>query len=204
MCAFADEDESAQDEATQDTQSEEDIGSLSSRYSTLDELANSLNADESVIVDTRIGVLVAANQALDNTDVRFEGEVIGEPVDAADDMVWVAVANASGQSISVLLSADDAQAITSYGSHTMTGSTVEVTGTYHVACSEHQGELEVHASSIEVLDAGGEVTHSVSMRMFVTAAVLCGIGLALVLLYLALRHRADRRADAREREEARR
>ena len=186
-CACADEDAQA-----------DDMGMLSSRYGTLDELANSLNEESDVIVDTRIGVLVAVNRALDGSSVRFEGEVVGEALGAGDGQVWVAVNNSSGQSISVLLDAEQAALVENYGDHETTGSTLQVTGLYHVACDEHDGGLDVHATSVVVLDAGGAVTNGVAFSEFAWGVALCAFGLVLVLLYLFLRHRGDRRKLAEE------
>ena len=173
-------------------ETEEDFDVLSSRYGTLDELANSLNEDEAVVVDTRIGVLVAANQALDGAQVRFEGEALGEAVQASGGNVWVAVGNTAGQSISVLMSEDDAETIGMYGSYQATGSTIQVTGTYHVACDEHQGELEVHADAVELVVEGSVTQHTVSAKRLRTGVALCVLGVALVMAYELLRRRADR------------
>ena len=172
---------------------DEDLDVLSSRYGTLEDLANSSNADSDVVVDTRIGVLVAANQALDGAEVRFEGEAIGEEVAASGGRVWVALSATSGQSISVLMDADDAEVIDAYGDYDTTGATVRVRGTYHVACDDHAGELDVHASEVELVTASSESAHDVSARRLETALALAAAGVVLVVAYLLLRRRMRRR-----------
>lgn len=172
---------------------DEDLDVLSSRYGTLEDLANSSNADSDVVVDTRIGVLVAANQALDGAEVRFEGEAIGEEVAASGDRVWVALSATSGQSISVLMDADDAEVIDAYGDYGTTGATVRVRGTYHVACDDHSGELDVHASEVELVAASSESANDVSVRRLETALALAAAGVVLVVSYLLLRRRMRRR-----------
>ena len=55
-----------------------DIGTLSNRYQALEE--EELQADETdnVVVATRVGVLTAANRALNEATVSFTGEVVGD------------------------------------------------------------------------------------------------------------------------------
>lgn len=172
------------------------IGSLSSRYSMLDELANSRTPDENVVVETRIGVLTGANQALDGSAVRFAGEVVGEPVNAESGLKWVSVNDSSGQSIAVLLTQDQLAGIDAFGDYQHTGTQVEVTGVYHVACGEHQGELDVHVAQIEITSPGSAREHAVDRDTLVMALALTVIGLLLVVTYAVLSRRAGKKEDA--------
>lgn len=169
------------------SENEADIGKLSSRYSTLNDLANSHNPDESVVVDTRIAVLVSANRALDDSTVRFEGEVCGEPISAGDGDVWVSVNNSSGGAVQVKLTQEQASKIKLYGDYKQDGDVIRVTGAYHVACSEHEGALDVHADSIEIEDEGEATEHPVSKKRLVVACALVAFGLVLLGLFALLR-----------------
>lgn len=172
-----------------------DIGNLSSRFSMLDDLASSRNADENVVVETHIAVLTGANQALDNSSVRIEGEVVGEPVNAGTGLKWVSVNDDSGQGIAVLMTDEQLRAVESYGSYHQTGTTVEVTGIYHVACPDHQGELDVHATSVELVKTGTRIEHSIDDNMFTAAVVLIIIGFSLIACYLLMDRVSEKKGE---------
>lgn len=176
------------------TGSKADIGTLTSRYSTLNDLANTQNPDENVVIDTRIDVLVGANQALDGSQVRFEGEAVGEPVDAGGGRKWVSFNNASGDAVSVLMSDDLAAKIQHYGDHQEEGAEAIVTGTYHVACSDHQGELEVHADGLTITDEGEALTYQVDHNLLSTAIMMLVMGCLFLLTFVLLRRRSDEKA----------
>lgn len=174
---------------------EMDLGTLSDRYESLDELANSLNADDNVVVETRIGVLSLVNRALDGATVRFSGEAVGNAVNADDGYKWVQLADAADRPIAVYLSDELADKITSYGSYNSSGTVVEVTGEYHIADPQHQGELDVHATQLEVTDAGGSIAHGVDADRLTAGVALCGVGILLVILFVVLRRRSDRKSE---------
>ena len=163
-----------------------DIGSLSSRFSMLDDLADSRTPDENVVIETHIGVLTGANQALDNSSVRIEGEAVGEAVSAGAGLKWVSVNDSSGQGIAVLMTDEQLRSIESYGNYPQTGSVVEVTGIYHVACDDHQGELDVHATSVVLLEEGEKTVHAIDEGRLVAAVVTGIIGLSFIACYLLL------------------
>ena len=168
-----------------------DIGELSSRYSQLDDLADSRSSDENVVVETRISVLAGANQALDGAEVRFQGEAVGEAVRAGEGLQWVSVNVPSGQALSVLLTDEQAAEIAVFGDYRHTGSTLQVTGIYHVACDEHQGELDVHASQVDIIEEGQAEEHVVSAKRLDLAIALVTAGTVLVVAYALLSRRKN-------------
>lgn len=172
-----------------------DIGSLSSRFSMLDDLADSRTPDENVVIETHIGVLTGANQALDNSSVRFEGEAVGEAVSAGPGLKWVSVNDDSGQGIAVLMTDEQLQAVESYGNYQQTGSVIEVTGIYHVACVEHQGELDVHANSVVLVEAGEKTEHAVGEGKIVAAVVMVIFGLSFMACYFLLNRASKKKGD---------
>lgn len=176
-------------------QGDVDLGTLSDRYDSLDELANSLNSDDNVVVETRIGVLSTVNRALDGATVRFSGEAVGGVVNADEGHKWVQFVDAADRTIAVYLPDDLVSQITSYGSYNSAGTVAEVTGEYHIADPQHQGELDVHATRIDVTDAGGSVTHGVDVDRLTAAIALCALGIALIFLFVLLRRRSDRKSE---------
>lgn len=173
-----------------------DIGTLSDRYDSLNKLENSLNEEQGVVIDTHVAVLVSVNRALDNSDVRFSGEVVGDVVNADDGYKWVNIMGTANNVIGVRMSNEQARLIQNVGSYHAAGTILQVTGTYHIACPEHQGELDVHALNIEVLDNGGPATHLISTRRLLIAISLCALSAILSLTFIILRRRTERLQDS--------
>jgi hypothetical protein len=76
-----------------------------------------------------------------------------------------------------------------FGGYRRQGDGVRVTGTFHAACREHGGDMDIHAASLEIVREGHAVTHRLNTRRL-------GIGLALLALAGAL-ELARRRAGPR-------
>lgn len=172
--------------------SDDDIGTLADRFSTLDDLSNSKNSDDEVVVNTRIAVLASVNRALDKTEVRFTGEAVGEIIDADDEHKWVNVCDNGGNSIGVYMTDEQAEHVVNCGDYKTTGTVLDITGAYYIACDAHQGALDVHASQVSLVDAGGETTHEVDVGRLVAGVVLCAVALALVIVFVVLRARSGR------------
>ena len=86
--------------------------------------------------------------------VQVRGEAVGEAIRMADgssDLVWVTLADvASNSSVSVVMRREDAAGIDTYGAYGKTGSWLRVQGVFNLACSEHEGESDIHATSVVV------------------------------------------------------
>ncbi|MCD8199442.1 MAG: hypothetical protein LUD25_00520 [Coriobacteriaceae bacterium] len=175
-------------------QAAEEETDLVSRYELLDDLIPSEGSEESVVISTDTQMLTGVNRALDGATVTFTAEAIGDVIRAENGNVWVNVLGNEGASLGVFMSAEDAAAITNLGDYDTEGSTVNIVGTYSVACQQHEGELDVHATSVEVLADGGTIMHAFSSQWVVVAVLLCVLGLILLLVYFVFRHRV--RADA--------
>ena len=172
------------------------LSDITSRYAPLEELNSTTTSSDQAVTDVAVGVLTAVNRALNGATVSFSGEVIGDVINAGDGNVWVNILS-SGASIGVLMSAEDAEGITYGASYSTTGTTLQITGVYSIACADHQGELDVHATEVTVLDDGGKITHTVQRNDVVMGLVLCLIGFALLLVFSIARRRYDN-ADAAE------
>lgn len=176
-----------------DSVSQDDIGSLSNRFKSLDALERATDETDNVVTSTRVGVLIAVNRALDGATVSFSGEVVGDIMNADADHKWLNVLGSDGSCIGVLVDNDMAQRVTHVGGYSTTGTTLQVRGVYSVDCVEHQGELDVHAVSVRVLDAGGTVTHFADKDDVVSGLRLCGIAFVLMMIFFIVRHIYDRR-----------
>lgn len=119
---------------------------------------------------------------------------MGGVVNAGEGYKWANISGTSNAVISVYLSDDLAKLIQNVGDYHTTGTTLKITGTYHIACPEHEGELDVHASAAEVTDNGGPVTHMVVPGRLEAALALCAVAALFLMLYLLARRYFQRKA----------
>lgn len=125
---------------------------------------------------------------------ELHGEAVGGVVNAGEGYKWANISGTSNAVISVYLSDDLAKLIQNVGDYHTTGTTLKITGTYHIACPEHEGELDVHASAAEVTDNGGPVTHMVVPGRLEAALALCAVAALFLMLYLLARRYFQRKA----------
>jgi len=71
---------------------------------------------------------------------------------------------------------DDLAHIERFGSYVATGDRLRVVGTFHRACVEHGGDLDIHADSVEVLQGGAAQEHPASAAEIALAAALLAVG----------------------------
>lgn len=151
-------------------------------------------ADNSFIYDTTIESLFEQASLYDGRTVQIVGEVVGDRINANDgtDRCWIMLTSLeadNASSISVLLSAEQANQIDHYGRYGVTGTTLQVRGTYYQACSNHDGIPDVHATASSVISKGIEHPDSLSPREFLPGLLAIIIGLALLGIFYFARER---------------
>lgn len=139
---------------------------------------------------TSAAALASAASGLDGESVTLEGEVISEVLDGGEGHVWVNVLS-EGVAIGVWAPEALAAELEVFGDWGHTGDRVMVTGVFSEACDTHGGDLDVHATSITLLERGTERQHPISFWKL-------GVGLAGVSLAL-LGHRRMRRLEEDDR-----
>ncbi|MBN2057677.1 MAG: DNA-binding protein [Candidatus Saganbacteria bacterium] len=130
--------------------------------------------------------LVDLANVFDGHKVTFEGEVIGD-VMIRRSHAWVNV-NDGERAIGIWLTAAQAESIKYSGSYDRTGDRVRVTGTFHRACREHGGDLDIHADKLEIVVPGGQRAHPVDRNKLALSFGLLGLTLGLHL-YVVWRKR---------------
>ena len=152
-------------------------------------------ADNSFIYDTSIDALFDQASLYDDKTIQVVGEVIGDRFDAGTDrgLCWIALAsvdeNHESTTISVLLSAEQADQVDLYGRYGVTGTTLQVRGTFHQACPDHEGLSDIHATNAGVIARG--VEHH---DKFVASSLLPGfgaiaLGFVLLIVFYIIRER---------------
>ncbi len=125
--------------------------------------------------------LVEKAKLYDGKEVLFEGEAIGDPL-ARGDHAWV---NFLGENyaIGVWMSEKDRATILRYGSYASDGDRVAIRGTFHRACPEHGGDMDIHADFASIISRGKSVTHASPAARLVIAPLLLVLAAFLYRLW---------------------
>lgn len=139
--------------------------------------------DPDSVTHTTIGRLAGADTSLDGTLVSFTGEAVGEPIrSSSEGQSWILVQSgtSSVSSIEVLMPNELVELITHYRSYQVEGTTLLMTGVYHVADQSQTGTLDVTVYDARVVDEGGPVPDDVDMRKLWVGLGLTVVGLGVL------------------------
>ena len=144
--------------------------------------------DISFIYETSIYALQTSDTYYEGQTVQITGEVVGDIVGAENDegRKWITVNALPGEqaaSIQVYVSNEQAALVDTLGRFEHTGTTVSITGKYHLVCDQHDGLSDIHATSFNVLQQGSSHHTNFSIEPFVPALALVLAGFALFWLY---------------------
>ncbi len=125
--------------------------------------------------------LLSATARQDQHKVEVEGEAVGSSIYADSGHKWVNIKKDNAM-IGVYMANEDAAKITNWASYGHAGDTLSVKGVYHLACAEHNGELEVHADSVDVVQTGSSWHISWDAAMLAWGILLIIVGIVVTLL----------------------
>ena len=150
-------------------------------------------ADNSFIYDTTIATLLEQSSLYEERTVQVVGEVIGDRISENPGRCWVMITETNEDdpaSFSVLMSDELANPIDHYGRYGVVGTTIQVRGTYHQACSEHDGQSDIHATICSVLSHGIEHPDEFNPNEFFPGIIAVIIGVLIMGVYYFARERA--------------
>lgn len=148
--------------------------------------------DSSFIYDTSIGDLSGADAYYDNQTVQVTGEVIGDSIRAgvSGRHRWITLSSPNDSAtISVYMSNESAAKIDMFGKYGTTGATLQVRGTYHLVCADHEGLSDLHAEAVTVVAPGEQHPDTFDFRAFVPGIIAVVAGLVLLGVFYWLRER---------------
>lgn len=132
---------------------------------------------------------VNSNDLVDNANrfdgqvVEYQGEVIGDVMNRGDH-AWVNV-NDGGRAIGIWMTKNMADQIKTRGDYNNIGDTLRIIGTFNRACSQHGGDLDIHANSINVVSYGYPRVHATNgNKLWIALFLFVGILVLAVLPYL--------------------
>lgn len=154
-------------------------------------LSGAQAASASTMFDTPLSPaeVVEIDRALDGHEIVVEGEAIGEHLRAIGGGRWV---NILGDEVGLGIWVTDEMAarIEHFGDYRHTGDIVRVTGIVNIACEQHGGEFDVHATSLEIVSRGEPRPQEIEPMKGVVGVLGLVVAYGLWQLY---RTRRDRR-----------
>lgn len=148
--------------------------------------------DSSFIYDTSIIDLSTADSYYDNQTVQVTGEVVGDSIRAgvSGRHRWVTLSSQDDSAtISVYMSNESAAKIDTFGEYGTTGTTLQVRGTYHLVCADHEGLSDLHAEAVTVIAPGEQHQDAFDFNAFVPGIVAVIAGLVSLGVFYWLRER---------------
>lgn len=150
--------------------------------------------DSSFIYDTEISALSNADTYYDGQTVQVVGEAVGDIINAEIDgsYRWVNLSSEEQgvvYSIAVHMTDNAAQRIDTLGGYDTVGTTLQVRGTFHLVCPDHDGVTDIHADVVSVVDPGTQHPDEFSWQGFIPGAVAVAIGFVLMFVFYRLRER---------------
>ncbi len=144
------------------------------------------------LYQTTIADLAQADSYYEGQTVFVQGEVVGDRIndEMQPDNCWVTLQDddpTNPSVVSVFMTMEQAKNIDTYGSYGVTGTMLQVRGTFHLDCREHQGMSDIHVEEVSALAAGSENKPGMDPKLFGLGIVSVLAGLALLALYQSKR-----------------
>ena len=159
----------------------------------LEPIDDGQTSDNSFLYDASIADLAGADSYYDKQTVQVTGEVVGEAIDVTGDAdhAWIVLRDPdTGSTVTVFMRRSDLRKIDTYGAYGVTGTTLRVRGVFNLACSQHEGESDVHAQVVNTVSAGYEHKDAFDIDDFVPGAVTVVVGIVLALVFWRMRERS--------------
>lgn len=121
--------------------------------------------------------LIEDNKALDGKVVVVKGEAIGEPMKRGSH-TWINISDGT-TAIGIWLENSEAKKVKTFGNYKNKGDIVKVKAIYNKSCKEHDGEIDFHASKLEVTNMGYKTE-----RFLKNTRVKLLIGLSIVTIII--------------------
>lgn len=126
--------------------------------------------------------LIENSKKLNNNNITLKGEAIGEGMNRGE-YSWVNISDGS-TAMGIWIESTLAKNIKNYGKYGYKGDIVEINGTFNRACPQHGGDMDIHASSVKIIETGGNITIPISNSRKIIVLLLTPITLVLSISYL--------------------
>lgn len=148
--------------------------------------------DSSFIYDTSISDLATADDYMDDQTVQVVGEAIGDRIRSgvSSRHQWITLSDeGDSYTISVYMTSEQAAKIDEFGKYDTRGTILQVRGTFHLACSDHEGISDLHAEVVTVVSPGLHRQDEFNFSDFIPGIVAVAVGFLLLGVFYWLRER---------------
>jgi hypothetical protein len=128
-----------------------------------------------------INDLIENGRYYDKKTVAVQGEAIGEILER-EDYAWVNI-NDKTNALGIWMPLKEAQKIQYFGDYKHKGDIVRITGTFHRACEEHGGDMDIHASTVEIVSRGNIVERRIASNKVMMSVILTLLTLIVSAIY---------------------
>ncbi len=142
----------------------------------------SANAENQSVSSTE---LIENASELNGNTVYYSGEVVGDIL-YRGDYAWINISDGAN-AIGIYIPTAEAEKIEYVGRYRVVGDTVSLTGTFHRACAEHGGDMDIHADTINITEKGYTVKDAPSTGLLLSAGALFLCALTGTILVLKKR-----------------
>ncbi len=152
----------------------------------------SLEADSSFLYDISIFDLKSSTATIiDGQTVQVEGEVVGDvrTVDFEQDHFWITLEEESRSktsTITIYCTKNTTDLIDTFGGYKRLGTTLQVRGTFNIACDEHDGLCDIHAESASIKSQGAQMSSDFDFGNLAFSAVMLIFGGTMIGIYAFL------------------
>ena len=129
--------------------------------------------------------LIKNSKEYDGKTVTYEGEVIGDVMQRGE-YGWINVTDGEN-TIGIWCKKEDLSKIKFAGSYRKNGDRIKAIGIFNMCCSQHQGELDLHAQKLEVVESGVEITYPLNVKKAKLVGILAIAALGFILLSILRR-----------------
>lgn len=134
--------------------------------------------------------LIEKAKEYDGKMVYYEGEVIGS-VMKRGNIAWLNISDGNF-AIGVFVQISQLPKITYHGCYKAIGDRIMVKGIFHRACPNHGGELDIHATSLEIIKPGNLVKHPINLVRVRIALLLSLIALLIIITHFITKTKFDK------------
>jgi len=140
------------------------------------------NAEQPPVLSTND--LVENSYTWDGKTVSFKGEVLQDLM-VREDGTWMNLSDGNNTAMGVFVPKGVAMpAISRTEDYRTVGDVVLITGVFHRVCAEHEGETDIHATSVTIVTPGSTKANPIHVNRVVWFIVLAGLlGLVMRLYY---------------------
>lgn len=132
-----------------------------------------------------INDLITKSHEYDNQTITIEAEVILEVLER-DDYAWINV-NDGTNAIGVYVPMDMIKDLDVFGDYNHRGDIVRIEGVFTRNCDEHGGEIDIHATSLEIVEEGYTITQEISGWKFILSIIGFTLSAIAIFVYRSIR-----------------